>query len=327
MTDSKQIISSLLAVADGSDNADLCVQAAELLQRWSDPSQLWWVDIEKSPGAFMRHGGEVRIVLGNAFGPDEDHPDFISKMPVIELVTGLRREVDKQRAVNAGLLEALRDCRDVMERDLDGLKVIQPELKNAKAAIAKAKDAVTNQQASKDQSTWCQYVAGMVGGWLEFEVDDPRIKTMGEIIERRLWALKPSKTREESSADELRIARAAIRELEAKVFSQEQALAVLRTSVDSYHRDMSNPPGYLQDVVIKAAGLGAMAEQIAALKATANRVQPERKPLTDGRIAGLVKLASLGIPRIGLLEPGGAPSNFSRTLARAIERAHGIGTE
>lgn len=62
-------------------------------------------------------------------------------------------------------------------------------------------------------------------------------------------------------AEMLRIARGTIRELEAKVFSQDQALAVLRASVASYQRDMADPPGYLQDAVIRAAGLGALHEQ------------------------------------------------------------------
>lgn len=36
------------------------------------------------------------------------------------------------------LLEALKDCVAVMDRELAGLKVIQPELSAARAAIAKA---------------------------------------------------------------------------------------------------------------------------------------------------------------------------------------------
>ena len=36
------------------------------------------------------------------------------------------------------LLEALHDCERVMSEELKGLLVIQPELKNARAAIAKA---------------------------------------------------------------------------------------------------------------------------------------------------------------------------------------------
>ena len=36
------------------------------------------------------------------------------------------------------LLEALQDCERVMSEELKGLLVIQPELKNARAAIAKA---------------------------------------------------------------------------------------------------------------------------------------------------------------------------------------------
>jgi hypothetical protein len=50
----------------------------------------------------------------------------------------------------------------------------------------------------------------------------------------------------------------AVQELEAKVFSQEQALEVLRTCVARHQRDEADPPGYLQDAVIKAAGLGAL---------------------------------------------------------------------
>jgi hypothetical protein len=53
-------------------------------------------------------------------------------------------------------------------------------------------------------------------------------------------------------------ARGAVKELEAKVFSQEQALEVLRTCVARHQRDEADPPGYLQDAVIKAAGLGAL---------------------------------------------------------------------
>lgn len=84
---------------------------------------------------------------------------------------------------------------------------------------------------------------------------------------------------------ELRIARGAIRELEQKIFSQEQALAVLRASVACYQRDIEDPPAYLKDAVIRAAGLGAMAEELAALKKalTAAPAQPTpdaRQPLT-----------------------------------------------
>jgi hypothetical protein len=61
--------------------------------------------------------------------------------------------------------------------------------------------------------------------------------------------------------------RGAVRELEAKVFSQEQALNVLRGCVNRHQRDAADPPGYLQDAVIRAAGLGALhTERDAAIK-------------------------------------------------------------
>ena len=48
------------------------------------------------------------------------------------------------------LLEALQDCERVMSEELKGLLVIQPELKNARAAIAKAKAALTAPQPADD---------------------------------------------------------------------------------------------------------------------------------------------------------------------------------
>jgi hypothetical protein len=62
-------------------------------------------------------------------------------------------------------------------------------------------------------------------------------------------------------------ARGAVREFEAKVFNQEHALNVLRACVDRHQRDAADPPGYPQDAVIRAAGLGALhTERGAAIK-------------------------------------------------------------
>jgi len=44
----------------------------------------------------------------------------------------------------------------------------------------------------ENQGTWCGYVAGMIATYLRMGTDDQRIKAMASIIERRLWALKPS---------------------------------------------------------------------------------------------------------------------------------------
>ena len=54
------------------------------------------------------------------------------------LVQG-RNEANARLIASApDLLEALEDCVAVMDRELAGLKVIQPELSAARAAIAKA---------------------------------------------------------------------------------------------------------------------------------------------------------------------------------------------
>lgn len=44
-------------------------------------------------------------------------------------------------AASNELLEALRSCVMVMERDLSGLRLIQPELKEARAVIAKLEES------------------------------------------------------------------------------------------------------------------------------------------------------------------------------------------
>lgn len=44
--------------------------------------------------------------------------------------------------------------------------------------------------AREAASSWCLYVAGMVGAYLELGVDDPKIPVMASVIERRIWALR-----------------------------------------------------------------------------------------------------------------------------------------
>lgn len=48
----------------------------------------------------------------------------------------------------------------------------------------------------KDQSAWCEYVAGMVFGWLQMQRELPSeercIKAIAGIIERRMWVLRPA---------------------------------------------------------------------------------------------------------------------------------------
>jgi hypothetical protein len=52
------------------------------------------------------------------------------------------------------LLEALQDCERVMSEELKGLLVIQPELKNARAAIAKAEAALSAPQSDDGWIPW-----------------------------------------------------------------------------------------------------------------------------------------------------------------------------
>lgn len=45
------------------------------------------------------------------------------------------------------------------------------------------------QAVTKDEATWCSYIAGMIGCYLKEEDESPRVKAIAGIIERRLWAL------------------------------------------------------------------------------------------------------------------------------------------
>ena len=75
------------------------------------------------------------------------------------------------------LLEALQDCERVMSEELKGLLVIQPELKNARAAIAKAEATLADPQPAED-------------GWIPWEggdcpvahstIVDVRLRNQGE---------------------------------------------------------------------------------------------------------------------------------------------------
>lgn len=71
----------------------------------------------------------------------------------------------------------------------------------------------------------------------------------------------------DAAADERNTARGAVRELERQVFALQQQRDVLQTCLDRHQRDEVDPPGYLQDAVIRAAGLGALhTERDAAIK-------------------------------------------------------------
>ena len=56
------------------------------------------------------------------------------------------------------LLDALQDCERVMSEELKGLLVIQPELKNARAAIAKAEAILAAPQPADDG--WIPWAGG-----------------------------------------------------------------------------------------------------------------------------------------------------------------------
>jgi len=47
----------------------------------------------------------------------------------------------------------------------------------------------TASEPAEDAKTWCEYVAGMIGGYLNEPVDSDKCKAIAGIIERRLWAL------------------------------------------------------------------------------------------------------------------------------------------
>lgn len=87
----------------------------------------------KGPWIYDAESGEIHTKDRTGFwGPDHE--------PVVVAT------VEQMDGVNNGpllaaapeLLEALRSCVMVMERDLSGLRLIQPELKEARAAISKA---------------------------------------------------------------------------------------------------------------------------------------------------------------------------------------------
>ena len=68
--------------------------------------------------------------------------------------------------ITKDLLEALQDCERVMSAELKGLLVIQPELKKARAAIAKAEATLAAPQPADD-------------GWIPWEGGDCPVETKG----------------------------------------------------------------------------------------------------------------------------------------------------
>lgn len=78
----------------------------------------------------------------------------------------------------------------------DLIRQIQLAQRNAGEALViahlKASGLVTEEESEapkSDREQWCVYVAGMVGAYLNMGVDDPKIKAIAGIIERRLYLL------------------------------------------------------------------------------------------------------------------------------------------
>ncbi len=72
---------------------------------------------------------------------------------------------------------------------------------------------------------------------------------------------------------ELVTARGAIADLENRLEVATATIEFLRLQVDNMQRDLDDPPGYLQDRVIRKAGLGGMAEELQALRRQLNEVR------------------------------------------------------
>lgn len=90
----------------------------------------------KGPWIYDAESGEIHTKDRTGFwGPDHE-PVVVA---TVEQLDGVNN--GPLLAASNELLEALRSCVMVMERDLSGLRLIQPELKEARAVIAKLEES------------------------------------------------------------------------------------------------------------------------------------------------------------------------------------------
>ncbi len=133
---------------------------------------------------------------------------------------------------------------------------------DARGMVSERTEPADGCGACGDMQKNIQYLEGLRQGWsthaadlaqrvAELEAEVTRITECGRAHIRRAACL-------ESERD---TARGALRELERQVFALQQQRDVLQTCLDRHQRDAADPPGYLQDAVIRAAGLGALHEQ------------------------------------------------------------------
>ena len=80
------------------------------------------------------------------------------------------------------------------------LFAIVSELRAMLASTTPPVQAAAQEQVTPDPGQWCQYVAGMIFCWLQMQEglglsdddEDRFVKAIAGIIQRRLWAYKPS---------------------------------------------------------------------------------------------------------------------------------------
>ena len=91
------------------------------------------------PDIFERYDAHVSVAKKSSEMTTEDEADQAAKLKTQNRTTMnvIQSEISRLRAENAELITALSDCVAVMENELSGLTVIQPELRQAKTALSR----------------------------------------------------------------------------------------------------------------------------------------------------------------------------------------------
>ena len=107
------------------------------------------------------------------------------------------------------------------------------------ALFSSSPPSTAGESISSSEKTWCQYVAGMIGTYLNEPVESDKVKAIAGIIERRLWALPTATQQMAAEIDRLRANQYGSGRMQALRDERDELMEAAQHVHDSFAKDIA----------------------------------------------------------------------------------------